>query len=82
MAGDETIGERERLAEAVYLGLRTTGGLELHQNDWTTVTSWMDAGWANRQGDRLVLTPTGWLRLDSLAVSLVASFGGRKVRRM
>ena len=73
MAGDETIGEKERQAEAVYLGLRTTGGLELHQNDWTTVTSWIDAGWANRQGDRLVLTPAGWLRLDSLAASLTSS---------
>jgi len=72
MGGAETLKESERESERVYLGLRTTDGLALRQNEWTTVTPWMEAGWATRQGDRLVLTPTGWLRLDALAASLTS----------
>ena len=72
LEGDEVRGASERLAEDVYLGLRTTDGLQLHQNEWKTVTLWLEAGWGKRVGDRLVLTPTGWLRLDSLAVALTS----------
>lgn len=72
MAGQEEIGPAERLAETVYLGLRTSDGLVLHQNEWTMVTSWISAGWGTRVGDRLVLSALGWLRLDSLAASLTA----------
>jgi oxygen-independent coproporphyrinogen-3 oxidase len=71
-AGEEELRDAERLAESVYLGLRTTDGLLLHQNEWMTVTPWIAAGWARRVGDRLVLTPLGWLRLDSLAASLTS----------
>lgn len=72
IAGDEMIGADERLAEQVYLGLRTTDGLTLRQNEWKTVTAWIEAGWGQRVDDRLVLTPSGWLRLDSLAASLTS----------
>jgi oxygen-independent coproporphyrinogen-3 oxidase len=71
-AGEEELGPPERLAESVYLGLRTTEGLQLHQNEWMTVTPWIEAGWARRTGERLILTPLGWLRLDSLAASLTS----------
>jgi oxygen-independent coproporphyrinogen-3 oxidase len=70
--GSETLTASDRESERVYLGLRTTDGLELRQNEWTTVTSWIEAGWASRRDERLVLSPTGWLRLDALAASLTA----------
>jgi oxygen-independent coproporphyrinogen-3 oxidase len=72
MDGSEALGPDERLAEAVYLGLRTIDGLPLHQNEWMTVTPWINAGWARRVEDRLVLTPHGWLLLDSLAATLTS----------
>lgn len=70
--GSETLTDSDRESERVYLGLRTTDGLELRQNEWMTVTPWIDSGWAVRHDERLVLTPTGWLRLDALAASLTA----------
>jgi oxygen-independent coproporphyrinogen III oxidase len=70
--GFERLGAAEREAEGVYLGLRTTDGLVLRQDEWTTVTPWLAAGWGVRTGDRLVLTPRGWLRLDALAASLTS----------
>ena len=71
-AGDEVIGPKERAAEEVYLGLRTVDGLPLHQNEWMVVTPWLEAGWGRRVGDRLALSPTGWLRLDAIAASLTS----------
>jgi oxygen-independent coproporphyrinogen-3 oxidase len=72
LAGEESLGEAERTAEAVYLGLRTIDGLNLRQDEWMTVTAWIDAGWATRRGDVLVLSALGWLRLDALAASLTS----------
>ncbi len=45
LEGREAIGPDEAVAEAVYLGLRTTDGLNIRQNELTTVTRWIDAGW-------------------------------------
>lgn len=70
--GSETLTDSDRESERVYLGLRTTDGLKLRQNEWMTVTPWVDAGWASRHDERLILTPSGWLRLDALAASLTA----------
>lgn len=74
--GSELIGASERQAEQVYLGLRTTDGLRIHQNELSKVTSWIDAGWGVLEGrgeeQRLRLTPTGWLRLDSIAAALTS----------
>ena len=94
MAGDEMLGADQRLAEEVYLGLRTIDGLEIAPSDAKAVAQWIDAGWAEplsdrsiiplgrpfdgptpppiARRDRLVLTPEGWLRLDSLAAALSA----------
>ena len=80
MEGDELIGPAERSAERVYLGLRTTAGLECTAEEFDRAARWISEGWAERlvgspggaSGDRLVLTPTGWLRLDALAVALTA----------
>lgn len=72
MEGRETIGAEERQSEEVYLGLRTTGGLQIRQNELKTVTPWIESGWGTLRGDRLTLTPEGWLRLDALAASLTS----------
>ena len=70
MEGDEAIGAAEQAAERVYLGLRTTAGLAATDQEFGHAARWIEAGWAERLQDRLVLTPQGWLRLDALAVDL------------
>jgi oxygen-independent coproporphyrinogen-3 oxidase len=70
--GSETLSAANREAEQVYLGLRTTDGLDVRQNERKMVTSWVDSGWATLRDTRLTLTPLGWLRLDALAASLTA----------
>lgn len=79
MDGSERLGAAERMAEAVYLGLRTVDGLPIRQNELKTVTPWLDAGWAtlvttegSESAGTLRLTPTGWLRLDSIAATLTS----------
>ena len=82
VAGSEVIGESERQAEEVYLGLRTTDGLAIHQSDEKTVSPWIDAGWAVRDADRVVLTPLGWLRLDAIAATLTSARSRSTLQRM
>ncbi len=77
MAGSEPIGIAERRLETVYLGLRTLGGLEIDEGERRIVQPWIDAGWGSIQGNRLTLTPTGWLRLDSLASALTPAIALR-----
>jgi oxygen-independent coproporphyrinogen III oxidase len=60
-------------AERVYLGLRTIDGLAIRDNELKMVTSWVYEGWASLEGDRLRLTPRGWLRLDALAAALLGA---------
>ena len=65
------LSAENRSAEEVYLGLRTTGGLAVGVDEAEHVESWIEAGWATLDVDsRLVLSPLGWLRLDSLAADL------------
>jgi oxygen-independent coproporphyrinogen-3 oxidase len=69
--GTEPLNEQNRLTEGVYLGLRTNGGLRLTGAELSRVRPWLAAGWGTVTEDgRLVLTPSGWLRLDSLAADL------------
>ena len=70
LAGQETLQPTERVAEAVYLGLRTTDGLPLEAGEQDRVRLWIDQGWAALDDGRLRLTATGWLRLDALAADL------------
>ena len=71
VAGAELLSEQNRTAESVYLGLRTIGGLILSDAEIARIEPWIAAGWARLlENDRLVLTPLGWLRLDSLAADL------------
>lgn len=71
--GTEPIEGDAAATEAVYLGLRTTAGLPLAPEDWPRATPWIEAGWARREGDRLALTPHGWLRMDAIALTLLGS---------
>jgi oxygen-independent coproporphyrinogen-3 oxidase len=79
VGGVESIGDGERTLETVYLGLRTTQGLAIGPNEFAQIQTWMAAGWAIMDGNRIVLTPRGWLRLDSLAASLTPVPGVRSL---
>ena len=75
--GADPIGQREeltpenRVAERVYLGLRTARGLEIEECEIDRVGRWVSAGWGTLDdANRLRLTPRGWLRLDALAADL------------
>lgn len=69
--GAETLTPENRIAEAVYLGLRSLAGLELAAGEPEHVRRWIEEGWGTMVAPgRLVLTPSGWLRMDALARSL------------
>jgi oxygen-independent coproporphyrinogen-3 oxidase len=71
LEGAETLTDENRVAETVYLGLRTIDGLQLAcSGEQERIVRWVEAGWAVLDGDRVRLTASGWLRLDSLAADL------------
>jgi len=72
IAGSEELTDENRVAEQVYLGLRTSDGLAISHSETDVVRAWADAGWASIGAGVVRLTPTGWLRLDALASSLTA----------
>ena len=74
VAGEEELTEQNRLAESVYLGLRTDAGLPLEEGERDLVDPWEVAQWVTiGADDRLRCTALGWLRLDSLAAALTHS---------
>lgn len=79
IAGEEKLTPANRVAEDVYLGLRTRLGLRLHEREAAAVEPWVGAGWAELEDARLTLTPTGWLRLDSLAATLASGRDARVI---
>ena len=80
LGGEETLTAENRDAEEVYLGLRTRRGLAIAEDQRATIAIWIEAGWAVLDDPldrpRIRLTPTGWLRLDSLAADLAARRAG------
>ncbi len=66
VGGTEALGDAERSLERRYLALRTVAGLAVAEFPANTRESWLRAGWATVNGDRLRLTVEGWLRLDAL----------------
>lgn len=73
VGGTETLSENNRTAEAVYLGLRTSVGLQVSDAERRLARPWEEAGWVTMSPDeRIRCTASGWLRLDSLAAALTA----------
>ena len=71
MEGSETLTAENRLAEAVYLGLRSDAGLPITGADRSIADRWTAAGWVKEASDgRIRCTAQGWLRLDALAAAL------------
>jgi len=70
VAGTEVLTDENRISEQVYLGLRTAEGLLLGADELRAAAPWVAAGWGTIEAERLRLSPTGWLRLDTLAASL------------
>lgn len=68
--GEERLSADQVAAESVYLGLRTTTGIELDAKDETRLAVWERQGWARKAAGRVILTPAGWLRLDAIAADL------------
>jgi len=71
LEGAETLTPDNRVAEQVYLGLRSDSGLRVGPDESRLVTAWVEAGWAILAPDGFLrCTADGWLRLDSLAAAL------------
>ncbi|MEP6621943.1 MAG: radical SAM family heme chaperone HemW [bacterium] len=71
MEGSEELTAENRIAETVYLELRSDAGLALLESDGEMTDRWIGAGWATIGSDgRLRCTAQGWLRLDALAAAL------------
>lgn len=73
LGGDEPIDADARLAEAVYLGLRTRDGLRAEPADGSLWATWEASGWVEPTADGgWRCTALGWLRLDALAAALTS----------
>lgn len=73
VAGTEVLDQQQVAAEELYLGLRTNTGLAVSPAELERASKWIDSGWAQIDpGGRLVLTTSGWLRLDAIAGDLTA----------
>ena len=84
VAGREILRPEQARLETLYLGLRTSDGIELPDplpgGLAATVSAWVVARWAEVESGgapadaagrtRLRLTPRGWLRLDELTAAL------------
>ncbi len=68
--GTERLDAAQLALERRYLGLRTRSGLPAASVAPETAAQWIEQGWAERSGDRIWLTPEGWLRLDALVAAL------------
>jgi oxygen-independent coproporphyrinogen-3 oxidase len=69
-AGSEVLSEGQRMAERLYLGLRTCAGVAVTVGAEERIARWVQAGWAVVELGTVRLTPLGWLRLDALAADL------------
>lgn len=69
----ETVAPAEARLERIWLALRTREGFTVPVRPGPardTMEAWVRRGLAEADGDRVRLTPTGWLLLDELAVEL------------
>ncbi len=69
--GSEQLTADNRIAEEIYLGLRSDSGLPVGPEDRKVIDAWINSGWATVSADgRLRCSASGWLRLDALAAAL------------
>lgn len=67
--GEERLDESAVLLERAWLGLRTAEGAPMGNGAGRElVERWASNGWARVSGDRVLLTPEGWLLLDRLTL--------------
>ncbi len=69
-AGSEQLDGDQIELEEIYLGLRSDHGCLASRVEPGRLEIWTGEGWAWLDGDRVRLTPEGWLRLDALVASL------------
>jgi len=62
----EELKTEEIELEKMYLSLRTLEGMPLNKLPSQVTSSWISQGLAHISGERLILTPKGWVILDSL----------------
>jgi len=71
---EELLSAEQRDLEALYLGLRTSAGINTARpvlaRPGPSFTACLDNGWLIEDGSRLRCSPEGWLRLDSLVAAL------------
>jgi oxygen-independent coproporphyrinogen III oxidase len=70
---EEVLTEEQRELERLYLSLRTDAGLplaDLYRPLPPSTDLWLQRGWVELRGQRLVCKPEGWLRLDTLVNAL------------
>jgi oxygen-independent coproporphyrinogen-3 oxidase len=68
--GRELLDESAIALEELYLGLRTAEGVAQNRLPSAVTRVWQLQGWSAATGDRVRLTPEGWLRLDALVASV------------
>ena len=70
LEGKELLDDAAIGLEQLYLGLRTKAGLRAELIPLDVRQRWEAESWATLTGDRVRLTPEGWLRLDALVASV------------
>ena len=68
--GTEELDPAAVAIEEAYLGLRTSEGVPINPTNASDFDRWSDRGWAVVVEHKGRLTPSGWLRLDSLVAAL------------
>ena len=75
---EEVLTPEQRELERLYLALRTDAGLARTAPDRPlppATARWVERGWAEVRGGRVVCTAEGWLRLDALVRDLTEPHG-------
>jgi oxygen-independent coproporphyrinogen-3 oxidase len=70
LEGRELLDDAAIALEDLYLSLRTREGALTDRIPSRIRLEWERAGWASSSGDRVRLSPEGWLRLDGLVSSI------------
>ena len=70
---EERLTDEQRRVEALYLGLRTVGGIATASCPPDRVQAWASRGWVEVVGERVRCTAEGWLRLDALVGDLTGN---------